>query len=217
MRRSLPLIIIAVVLVSAISTGFILFRSRQIGSSDSGDATPGSSAKSARINDVITLEEFGDYQCPPCGVLHQELKKIKQERGSQLVVVFRNLPLSQIHHNAMPAAQAAEAARLQNHFWEMHDLLYERQNDWKDQKDQRPTFLDYAHQIGLDLDRFARDMDGSEVQRQIERDKQAAASLRIEGTPTILIEGHQLRAEATTGQGIRRGIEAIIVRNRGQR
>src|ERR1700682_6079803 len=49
--------------------------------------------------DVVTLEEFGDYQCPPCGALHPTLKKLKQEFGANLNFVFRNLPLSTLHKN----------------------------------------------------------------------------------------------------------------------
>jgi protein-disulfide isomerase len=161
---------------------------------------------------VVTLEEFGDYQCPPCGALHPALKKLKQEFGPNLNFVFRNLPLPAIHKNALVAAQAAEAARMQNRFWEMHDLLYENQDLWKDDINPRNIFAKFASDLGLDTKRFARDMDDKQVQMRIEADADAAAQLGVDGTPTILIEGRELRAEATTAEGIRKGIELMLAK-----
>jgi predicted DsbA family dithiol-disulfide isomerase len=120
----------------------------------------------------VTVEEFGDYQCPPCGLLHPELKKIAAEYGNKVVIVFRNFPLTMNHKNALPAAQAAEAARLQGHFDEMHDRIYEHQGEWKDLEDPRPIFAKYAKEIGLDLKRYAREIDGSKSSREIESDGQ---------------------------------------------
>jgi protein-disulfide isomerase len=161
---------------------------------------------------VVTVEEYGDYQCPPCGLLHPEMKKIELEYGPRINFVFRNLPLPQIHKNALLAAKAAEAARLQNRFWEMHDRLYETQNAWKDEGDPRLIFTHYARELGLDTERFAQDMDGIDVQRRLTEDKQQADSLGIEGTPTVLIEGRQLKFESTTGEGIRKGIDLMLAR-----
>jgi protein-disulfide isomerase len=161
---------------------------------------------------VVTLEEFGDYQCPACGELHPSLKKFKEEFGAKLNFVFRNLPLTSIHKNALPAAQAAEAARIQNHFWEMHDLLYENQKLWQDDINPRTIFLKFAADLGLDTPRFARDMDDKQVKLRIEADQDAAAELGINGTPTVLIDGRQLRPEVTNPEGIRKGIEFLIGR-----
>jgi protein-disulfide isomerase len=161
-------------------------------------------------NAVVTIEEFGDYQCPPCGLLHPTLKKMKQELGPNLNFVFRNLPLSTLHKNALAAAQAAEAARVQDRFWEMHDLLYENQDLWKEDINPRGIFLKFASDLGLDTNRFAQDMDGKQVLLRIQADQQAAAELGIIGTPTIIIEGRQLRPEVTNPEGIRKGIELMM-------
>jgi len=167
-------------------------------------------------NVSVTVEEYGDYQCPPCGVLYPELKKIEAEYGNRIDFVFRNFPLTRNHKNALAAAQAAEAARLQDRFWQMHDLIYDHQNVWKDQEDPRPTFTRYARDLGLDLKRFARDLDGPEVQQRIAEDKQRADSLGIEGTPTVLVEGRQLKPEVTTPEGIRKGIDLMLARKAGK-
>ena len=160
----------------------------------------------------VTVEEFGDYQCPPCGLLHPELKQIAAEYGNKVNFVFRNFPLTMNHKNALPAAQAAEAARLQGHFDEMHDRIYEHQADWKDQEDPRPTFTKYAKEIGLDLNRFARDVDGQEVQQKIAFDQQTATARGVNGTPTVFVEGRQMTPEVTNLEGIRSGINIMLTR-----
>lgn len=161
---------------------------------------------------VVTLEEFGDYQCPPCGLLHPTLKSLKQEFGPNLNFVFRNLPITSLHKNALVAAQAAEAARVQNRFWEMHDLLYENQEVWKDDANPRSIFIKFASDLGMDTAHFSRDMEDKQIQLRIQADQDAAAQLGILGTPTILIEGRQLRPETTTPDGIRKGIELMLSR-----
>jgi protein-disulfide isomerase len=237
MKRHFPLVMIGVVLVAAIGGGVALYRSMKTGG---GDATPFASpteaAPAARPptaaasqnsgspaltqpqglqNVSVAVEEYGDYQCPPCGVLHPELRKIQAEYGNRIEFVFYNFPLTKNHKNALAAAQAAEAARLQNRFEKMHDRIYDNQEAWKDVADPRPTFLKYAGEIGLDLARFTRDTSGPEVQRRIDQDTQRAMSLGIQGTPTVLIEGRQLKPEVTTGEGIRRGIDVMLAGKAG--
>jgi len=218
MQKYRPFLIIAIVLVAAVVGGALLRSSQNRDSftaAPTRQPTPQTGTKQqpqlpARV--VVTLEEFGDYQCPPCGALHPTLKKLKQEFGSNLNFVFRNLPLTSMHKNALAAAQAAEAARVQNRFWEMHDLLYENQDLWKDDINPRTIFLKFAADLGLDTAHFARDMDGKQVKLRIETDQAAAAELGINGTPTVLIDGRQLRPEVTNPDGIRKGIEFIMAR-----
>lgn len=214
MKTYRPFLIIALVLVVSVIGGAFLLRSDR--STDSFKATepilnsPAPTGQKVPTGTIVTLEEFGDYQCPPCGQLHPALKNIKNEFGSNLNFVFRNLPLTAIHKNALLAAQAAEAARVQNRFWEMHGLLYESQKLWSDDANPRPIFLKFARDLGLDTERFDRDLGGEEVKMRIEADQAAAARLGITGTPTILINGRLLRVDATTPEGIRRGIELMM-------
>ncbi|HEV7475642.1 MAG TPA: thioredoxin domain-containing protein [Pyrinomonadaceae bacterium] len=212
-----PFLIIAVVLVVAIIGGALLLKSGRneepppTAASPSPNTSPQPLAQRQLPADaVVTLEEFGDYQCPPCGLLHPTLKKLKQELGPNLNFVFRNLPLPTLHKNAVAAAQAAEAARVQDRFWEMHDLLYENQDLWKDDINPRSIFLKFASDLGLDTQRFARDMDDKQVLFRIEADEQAAAQLGIAGTPTIIIDGRQLRPELTNPEGIRKGVRLMM-------
>jgi protein-disulfide isomerase len=214
MKTYRPFLIIALVLVVSVIGGAFLLRSGR--STDSFKAnepalnSPAPAGQKVPTGTTVTLEEFGDYQCPPCGQLHPTLTNLKKEFGPNLNFVFRNLPLTAIHKNALLAAQAAEAARVQNRFWEMHDLLYESQKLWSDDANPRPIFLKFARDLGLDTERFDRDLGGEEVKMRIEADQAAAARLGITGTPTILINGRLLRVEATTPEGIRRGIELMM-------
>ena len=220
MQRYRPFIIITTVVVAAVVGGALLLRSRQVRNSFIAVPGPQSGTEPERkLPDavVVTLEEFGDYQCPPCGALHPSLKKLKAEFGSNLNFVFRNLPLTTIHKNALVAAEAAEAARMQDRFWEMHDLLYENQDLWKDDINPKTIFLKFAADLGLDTARFARDMDDKQVKLRIETDQDAAAELGINGTPTVLIDGRQLRPEVTNPDGIRKGIEFIMNRKASPR
>jgi protein-disulfide isomerase len=207
-----PFLIIALVLLVAAAGTALLLKSNQRGDSSSGAATesPDNARKNPSADTVVTLEEFGDYQCPSCGQLHPTLKKLKQEYGANLNFIFRNLPLTKVHPNALAAAQAAEAARIQNRFWEMHDLLYENQDLWKDDINPRSIFTKFAADLGLNTAQFIRDLDGKQIQMRIEADEDAAAKQDIDGTPTILINGRQLRAEMTTPEGVRKGIEVML-------
>src|SRR5215217_4884040 len=93
------------------------------------------------------IEEFGDFECPPCGLFHPVLEEMHKEFGDRLRITFREFPLVPTHQHALAAAGAAEAAGMQGKFWEMHDLLYERQKDWKKEFDVRPVFEGYAKEI----------------------------------------------------------------------
>jgi protein-disulfide isomerase len=213
MNSNRPFLIIAIVLLVAAAGTALLLKSNQRGNSSSlttDTQSPDKANKNISADAVVTLEEFGDYQCPPCGQLHPTLKKLKQEYGANLNFIFRNLPLTKIHQNALAAAQAAEAARIQNRFWEMHDLLYENQSLWKDDINPRSIFIKFAADLGLNTAQYTRDLDDKQIQMRIAADEDAAAKQGIEGTPTILINGRQLRAEMTTPAGVRKGIELML-------
>lgn len=228
MKRYLPFIIIAVVLLGGIAAFFALSRKGSGGDANTTltatrPATSGSPASAStqapgltrpnvKVSSPVILEEYGDYQCPPCGALFPELKKLEAEYGQQLQIVFRHFPLTKIHRNALAAAYAAEAARLQNKFQEMHDRLYRNQNAWKDLDDATAVFVSYAREMGLNINRFQSDMNGSIVAQAVENDMRRGQSAGVTGTPTVFIDGHMLRFEATTPEGLRQGINVMLQR-----
>jgi protein-disulfide isomerase len=237
MKKSLPFIIIGVVLLLAVGTTWALLkRSRsdtnpltQTGgapaSVSGGTATnpaPEQSSNSAglskpnvKVSSPVILEEYGDYQCPPCGQLYPELKRLEHEYGNQLRVVFRHFPLTSIHKNAMAAAHAAEAARNQGKFWEMHDLLYQNQAEWAESADAKTIFVGYARRLSLNVDQFNSDVGSNQINQRITADVQRGASVRVTGTPTVFLDGNLLRYEATTPEGLRRAINILLEQKAG--
>lgn len=177
-----------------------------------GDTEPGADPPHVLggKNAPVTLEEFGDFQCPACGALFRELKRIESEYGDKLRVIFRDYPITERHKNAMPAARAAEAAGFQNKFWEMHDKIYETQADWAEKEDARTIFINYARDLKLDMDRFTRDMDGNEADQRIIADRKRGTVLGVQGTPTLYINGRQLKAEAMTPELLRKAIDYML-------
>jgi NhaA family Na+:H+ antiporter len=219
-KRYLPFLIITAVLVAALAATLIFLRSsKQTGPSTNvptpspGSEPPGAEPPHVRgnANAAVTLEEFGDFQCPTCGLYSGELKKIEDEFGARLRVIFREYPLYPTpHENALVAAQAAEAGALQGRFWEMHDKLYENQKAWSDAKDAVPIFVDYAKQIGLDTDRFARDLSGEVVAARIFQDGKRAHALGVTSTPTFFIDGREVKGDSFSPEGIREMINKAL-------
>ncbi len=138
------------------------------------------------------IEEFGDFECPPCGMFHPILEQMHKEFGDRLRITFREFPLVPTHKHALAAASAAEAAGMQGKFWEMHALLYEHQKEWKTQFDVRPIFEGYAQQIGIDVERFKRDRASDTVSQRIFLDGKRGHSLGVQGTPTVFLNGREV-------------------------
>lgn len=143
----------------------------------------------------VTLVEWGDYQCPFCGDYYPILKQVLADYGDKIKFQFRNFPLTSIHPNAFAGARAAEAAGLQNKYWEMHDLLYENQQQWSEGSSPNQFFDQYAKQIGLDLTRFRDDFQSTKVNDAINADLAEGNKLKITGTPTFYLDGKQVQID----------------------
>lgn len=207
----LPLALIGGVLLLAVVAGLWLMRSSPPAESVAQGA-PGASPPQAtgNANAPVTIEEFGDYQCPPCGSIHPELLKLKADYGDRVRLIFRHYPLVRIHPNALAAAHAAEAAGLQGKFWEMHDQLYRAQKSWERSGDARSAFTTYARAIGLDAERFARDVNSAQVDTRVVADHERAKSLGVDGTPAFFVNGRKLPPATLTGKDLRAAIETAL-------
>lgn len=138
----------------------------------------------------VTLQEYGDYECPICEAYYQPLKQAVAQYNSQISFQFSNLPLTAIHQNAFAAARAAEAAGMQNKFWQMHDKLYENQNSWVNLPNPQTAFDQYAQQIGLNVSQFNTDYASSKVNDAINADLAAFAKTgKEQATPTFFLDG----------------------------
>ena len=220
MKRFLPIVIIVVVLMAALGVTWMVLRSSRqatnananANATESGLIPTGAEPPHVRGNPSapVTVEEFADFQCGACGVYYPELKKIEIEFGDKLRVVFRERPLVPPHDHALIAAQAAEAAGLQGRFWEMHDKLYENQTAWSDARDLVPLFVDYAKQIGLDTDRFLKDLNGEVVITRIFQDGKRVHALNVTSTPTFYVNGKEAKDDNWKPDGLREMIRQAL-------
>lgn len=160
-------------------------------------------------NAPVVLEEFGDFECMPCSVVWPVLEKLEHEFPQQLVVVFREHPL-RMHRYALDAARAAEAAGLQDKFFEMHDTLYRNRTTWVPADYIRPYLNDYAKELGLDLERFKADMDGDKVSRRIAADQVRGESLGVDRTPILYVNGVKIPVTEINENGLRAAIDKAL-------
>ena len=137
---------------------------------------------------LVTMIEYGDFECPACGLYAPLVERLLTEASTTLRVVFRHFPLPQ-HANAPLAAQASEAASLQGKFWDMYKLLYGNQNDWVNLPDAHAVFDGYAVKLGLDMVKFKADIDSDAVKKVVADDLAEGEQIGIDSTPTFFVNG----------------------------
>ena len=234
MRPFLPFAIIGAVLLIAAGSGLLLFRSKYSSTPIKvAVGKPGAEPSHIRgaANARVTLEEFGDFQCKPCGILAATLLKVEHDYGTRVRVVFRQFPLG-MHAYALTAACAAEAAGLQGRFWEMHDLLFQNAENWSKDSPRpsrrvipsagpnaspdetttsvRAIFAGYAATLGLDVERFKKDMDTEEVKARIKTDQERGASIGVDRTPVLFIDGFEIPFSSFNVEALHTLIDAAL-------
>ena len=216
MKRYVPFGLIFAVALAAIGGGTVLYRAKREVAlppipGELASAKPGAKPPHFRgsAKAPVVLEEFADLQCPPCAMLSVTLKKIEHDYAGRLRVVFRQFPMA-MHNHAVAAARAAEAAGAQGRFWEMSDLLYEKQNDWSKASDVQPLLDQYAQQIGLDLTRFKSDLQDNALLGRIGMDSERGTSLGVKGTPTVFINNQRIPFESMSEPGLRAAIDSVL-------
>jgi protein-disulfide isomerase len=229
MKRALPFLIIGIVLVIAVVAAMYLTRSASAPVAPPAPASPVAGNGTPTGNETavtepgaipphthgpadapVTLEEFGDFECPPCGMLHPVLQTMEKEFGGRIRIIFREFPLVPAHVHTLAAARSAEAAGLQGKFWEMHDLLYENQKVWHEAFDAHPIFEDYATRIGLNMEKFRSDVSGEIVAQRIFLDGKRAHALGVTGTPTVFMNGREIPFESLAPDKLRVLIQAQL-------
>lgn len=153
----------------------------------------------------LVLVEYGDYECPHCGAAHKIVQRLKHDLRPNLLFVYRNFPLTEVHPYAFPAAAAAEAAGLQTQFWQMHDRLFEHQ----DRLDPA-SLIDHARALRLNVDQFVDDAQRPDLQSRIAADFEGGARSGVNGTPTFFANGvrvdggysYDILAAALTGSRV---------------
>lgn len=140
---------------------------------------------------LVTIVEYGDFQCSACATFYPAAEELLRRYPDDVRLVFRHFPLMAAHDKSSLAAQAAEAAGAQGLFWEMHDLLFERQEEWRDQAPEsfQATLTRYAGEIGLDVARFEADLESETYALTVETAYLEMLGEGYRGTPTIFING----------------------------
>ena len=138
------------------------------------------------------LVEYADFQCPACAEYYPIVKRLGEER-TDVRIAYRHLPLRTIHTNAQLAAQAAEAAGIQEKFWEMHNTLYENQTEWAEQKEPTEQFVLYAESLALDTDQFRADLTSDAVKQKVDSAYDNAVRFGIDSTPTFFLNGKRVQ------------------------
>lgn len=154
----------------------------------------------------VTLVEFGDYQCPACAAAQPTVEQLRKDYGPKLNFVFRNLPLTSLHKNAKPSAEAAEAAGAQGKYYEMNALLYQNQTQWSESPDPINLFVTYAQQLGLDTNRFKSEVESATYEAKIKRDLDDDNALGLNSTPTFYVNG----ARVESFNQLKAAIDAVL-------
>ena len=225
MKRFLPFLIIAVVGLVTVGLAALVYRVKtQPASAPAATAAAGTSKPAEAPEDPslhvrgprsapVTLEIYGDFQCPSCSTASQAIDELQKQDEGKLRVIFHEFPL-EMHRHAAEAAMAAEAAALQGKFWEMHDILYKYQLVWSRVNDINYFFESYAQSIGLDVARFRADRQSADVQAHVIEDGKIGQARGVKNTPTIFLNGTEIKAVFTKDK-LQEAIDAALAAKKG--
>lgn len=190
---------IALAVIAVILVGIVVVTNRN---NTTTSTSLGQPTNHVEGNDTknVTFIEYGDYECPICEEFYPTVKQVVADEFNNIKFQFRNLPLTQIHPNAFAGARAAEAASDLGKFWQMHDLLYDYQNDWVPSSNPLTFFDTYASQLGLNVTQFNKDYSSNQVDNAINADLNAFNQTGDQmATPTFILDGKTLNNENLIG------------------
>ncbi|MDB4883630.1 MAG: Na+/H+ antiporter NhaA [Gemmatimonadetes bacterium] len=159
----------------------------------------------------ITLVEYGDFQCPHCARAHKVIAAVRKRLGARLRFVFRNFPLTEIHPDALDAAEAAEsvAAHAGNTaYWKMHDALFDHAQEAEDALDLE-HLVRYAAASGAAADDVARDLEADAFESRVKADFMSGVRSGVNGTPTFFINGQRFDGDWSSAAIFAAALEAV--------
>jgi protein-disulfide isomerase len=210
MRRYLPYVIVAFVALATFGSGFAIYRAKRAALPPEAKGGPASGIHvRGKADALVTIEEFGDFQCPPCSMMSGVLEKAEEEYRGRVRMIFHHFPLPN-HAHAREAAIVAEAAGMQGRFWEMHDLLYREQAAWSNAIDTPSLFDSYGGKVGLDMERFKKDRRDPAVAARVEGDHKLGESRGVTSTPTLFVNTVLLPVAELNPAGLHKAIEAAL-------
>lgn len=146
-----------------------------------------------KTDSKIVFVEYSDFQCPACRTYYSIMRELMVEYGDKVAFVYRHFPLTEIHANAELAARVAQSAGKQGKFWEMHDLLFEKQDEWAKATNVMPIFESYAKLLGISVEQFKVDFNSKEVKDFVKAQRIHAIKSGLQGTPTFFVNGKQIQ------------------------
>jgi len=135
----------------------------------------------------VTIVEFSDFQCPACKTYDAIVNQVLEQYPKNVRLAYKQFPLAEIHPNATNAAKAALAAGRQGKFWEMHDIIYQNQDQLG-----MDNLKQYARKIGLDVGRWEKDLGSPEVQQQLSREADEGRVAGVDSTPSFFVNGRRV-------------------------
>ncbi len=188
-------VILGIILVASVGLIFVV-------SSGDSDGTPTSTSEALELNDndhvqgakdaSVVVIEYSDFECPACGALYPMTKQVTSLFAEQVTFAYRQFPLVNIHANAMAASRASESAGYQDKFWEMHDMLFERQPEWSGVTNATTIFESYANELGLDIDAYREGVASEETSKTINSSLSIGTNIGVNATPTYFVNGEQI-------------------------
>ena len=168
------------------------------------------------VDASVVLIEYSDFQCPACKSYYPLVRQLASEYNDRLLVVYRHFPLREVHARATIAAYATEAAGKQGKFWEMHDVIFENQDNWVKAEKPEELFATYAGVIALDVEQFLKDYDAPETKTRVNRDAEDGRSKGINSTPTFYINGVKITNNPRSMEEFRTLIEKTLTAKGGE-
>lgn len=230
-KSNTPILIIGAVLVVALLGGWYWFSSsKPVANANTAKNGNTTAAKTPSIpanapagaqppnqqgspTAMVTIEEFADFQCPQCAATHPIMNEIKSTYGSRIHFIYRNYPLDiPAHDKSYEASVAAEAAGMQNKFWDMQNLLFTNQKVWTADATYKQIWKDYATKIGLDVPKWENDMAGIAAKSRVDEDKKRGKALGVGSTPTVFLNNVELPFAQVNVEGLRKAIDAELAK-----
>lgn len=198
--KNLPLLIATIVGTIALVLGVSFFfssNSQFSGSADIEQLAEGARHTQGANQKNIQVVEFSDFQCPACKASQPLVKDLLTQYGTDIILTFRHMPLDTIHPFARLAAQGSEVAAESGKFWEMHDLLFERQQEWaalSTNSEVAAKLAEYAEELGIDKGQFSERIVSEEIKNAVNLDVSVANKVAVNATPTFFVNGEKVPA-----------------------
>ena len=179
-----------------------------------GNSSSESSEPSERVAQKVTILKYSDYSCPACKAYIDLEEQLKEDYGDMIEIEYRYFPLESFPHS-MLAALAVEAANQQGMKQEMHDIIFENQSEWSRSPNGDDMIMDYAEQIGLDMEQFREDLDSEEVINEVEKQKREGIRRTVQSTPTYFLNGQKLRQNPQSYDQFKSVVELYMYHSNG--